>query len=67
LNNELKDLRECVKEFFDKYLDHREESESGKIFAPIEISCCRALMTEPLGELLKKMRILSGAEKREDE
>ena len=69
MNNEfqLKDLRECVKEFFDKCLDHREESESGKIFAPIEISCCRALMTEPLGELLKKMRILSGAEKREDE
>jgi hypothetical protein len=61
------ELESCVKEFFDKYLDHREESESGKIFAPIEISCCRALMTEPLGELLKKMRILSGAEKREDE
>jgi hypothetical protein len=62
LNN---DLQNCVKEFFE-YLDLREESESGKIFAPIEISCCRALLTEPLGELLDKMRILSGAPKRED-
>jgi hypothetical protein len=62
LNNE---LQECVKDFFE-YLDLREESESGKIFAPIEITCCRALLTAPLDELLNRMRILSGAPNRED-
>ena len=56
------ELKECVKEFFEKYLHKREESDSGRMFAPIYVSCCRSLMVQPLGELLNKMRILSGAE-----
>lgn len=59
------ELQDCVKEFFEKYLNRREESDSGKMFAPITVSCCRAMMLEPLDELMEKMRILSGAEKRE--
>ena len=61
--NQPDELKECVKELFEKYLNRREESDSGRMFAPIYVSCCRALMTEPLGELLEKMRVLSGAEK----
>ena len=56
------ELKECVKEFFEKYLHRREESDGGRMFAPIYVSCCRSLMVQPLGELLNKMRILSGAE-----
>ena len=56
------ELKDCVKEFFEKYLNLREESDSGKMFSPITVSCCRAMMLEPLDELLEKMRVLSGAE-----
>jgi len=55
------ELEVCVKEFFEKYLNRTEESDGGKIFHPITISCCRALMLQPLDELLEKMRVLSGA------
>jgi hypothetical protein len=58
------ELRVCVKEFFDKYLNHTEESDSGKMFHPVVISCCRAMETEPLCNLLDKMSELSGAERR---
>ena len=60
--NQPDELKECVKEFFEQYLNHREESDSGRMFAPINLSCCRVMMTGPLGELLEKMRVLSGAE-----
>ena len=56
------ELKECVKEFFEKYLHRREESDGGRMFAPIYVSCCRSMMVQPLGELLNKMRELSGAE-----
>jgi hypothetical protein len=59
-------LRLAVKEFFDKYLDVVEESDSGRIFSPITINCCRALKLEPLGKLLTEMRELSGAELKDD-
>ena len=59
--NQSDELKECVKELFEKYLNRREESDSGRMFAPIYVSCCRALMTEPLGELLERIRVLSGA------
>ena len=59
--NQPDELKECVKELFEKYLNRREESDSGRMFAPIYVSCCRALMTEPLGELLERIRVLSGA------
>ena len=59
------ELRVCVKEFFDKYLNRTEESDSGKMFNPIVVSCSRALMTEPLNNLLARMAELSGAKPKE--
>ena len=59
------ELRLCVKEFFDKYLNRTEESDGGKMFNPIVVSCSRALMTEPLNNLLARMAELSGAEPKE--
>ena len=64
--NQSDELKECVREFFEQYLNRREESDGGRMFAPIYVSCCRVMMTEPLGELLEKMRVLSGAEKVEE-
>ena len=61
--NQPDELKECVREFIEQYLNRREESDGGRMFAPIYVSCCRVMMTEPLGELLEKMRVLSGAEK----
>ena len=58
------ELRVCVKEFFEKYLNRTEESDSGKMFNPIVVSCCRAMMTEPLNNLLDRMAELSGAERK---
>jgi len=59
------ELRVCVKEFFEQYLNHVEESDSGKMFNPIVVSCSRALMTEPLNDLLARMAELSGAKPKE--
>jgi len=58
------ELRAYVKEFFERYLNLVEESDSGKEFNPITISCCRALMVEPLNNLLNRMAELSGAERK---
>ena len=55
------ELRGCVKEFFEKYLNRVEESDEGRQFSPIELTCCRAAMLEPLNNLLDKMAKLSGA------
>ena len=54
-------LKELVKSFFEDYLDRIEVSDMDKEFHPIYISCCRALMTPKLAEVLKEMRELSGA------
>lgn len=51
-------LKECVKEFFE-YLDYQEESDSGRLFNPIQISCCRVMKVEPLDKLLAEMKMLS--------
>jgi hypothetical protein len=59
-------LRRAVKEFFEEYLDVVEESDSGRMFNPITINCCRALKLEPLGRLLIEMRALSGARSEEE-
>ena len=64
--NQPDELKECVREFFEQYLNRREESDSGRMFAPINLSCCRVMMTGPLGELLEKMRVLSGAKQIEE-
>ena len=58
------ELEACVKEFFEKYLNRVEESDSGKMFHPICISCCRAAMLEPLDKLLDRMAKLSGRERK---
>ena len=64
---ELEELRACVKEFFEVYLNLREESDSGRMFAPVQVSSVRSMLVEPLGELLEKMRVLSGAKEADDE
>ena len=64
---ELEELRACVKEFFEKYLNRREESDSGRMFAPVQVSSVRVMLVQPLGELLEKMRVLSGAERVSDD
>ena len=55
------ELKSLVKSFFEDYLDYQEESDSGRVFNPIHISCTRVMMTKPLGELLNRMKELSGA------
>ena len=59
--NEHDELKECVKSFFEDFLNIREESDSGRVFAPITVSCCRAMKLEELNTLLERMRVLSGA------
>ena len=54
----MNDLKECVREFF-KILDSQEESEEGRMFHPVTIKCCRAMMIEPLNKLLDRMKELS--------
>jgi hypothetical protein len=53
------ELKLLVRDFFDKYLDIVEESDGGRQFNPIRISCLRAMKTEPLSKLLERMRELS--------
>jgi hypothetical protein len=60
------ELRNLVKSFFDDYLGIREESDSGRMFSPIYVSCGRVMKMESLSKLLDRMMELSGA-KREDE
>ena len=55
------ELKSLVKDFFENYLDTWEESDSGREFHPITISCCRCMKIEPLDILLKRMRELSEA------
>ncbi len=57
-------LQGLVKEFFDKYLNRVEESDSGTEFSLITLSCCRVMMLEPLNDLLTKMAKLSGAKEK---
>jgi len=61
------ELKACVKSFFEDYLNMRECSDSGRMWAPIAVSCARVMKLDPLGELLERMRVLSGAEKAHDE
>lgn len=46
---------ELIKEFL-SYLDYTDESESGRVFHPVEIGCCRAMIGEALGHVLHEMR-----------
>jgi len=58
---EAEELQILVKSFFEDYLDYQEESDSGRVFNPIHISCTRVMKLEPLAKLLIRMRELSGA------
>jgi hypothetical protein len=64
LTYHLRELQELVKEFFEDYLDVTEESDSGKVFHPIQISCVRCMKLKPLSDLLQRMRELSGAKQK---
>jgi hypothetical protein len=54
------ELQTLVKSFFEDYLNYEEESDSGRVFNPIHVSCTRAMMIEPLAKLLMRMKELSG-------
>ena len=58
---EIEALKAAVRSFFNDYLDQREESDSGRVFAPIYISNCRCMTLDPMSKLMSKMRELSGA------
>ena len=58
--DELRELQTLVKSFFEDYLNYQEESDSGRVFNPIHVSCTRAMMIEPLAKLLMRMKELSG-------
>ena len=55
------ELKGLVKDFFENYLDTWEESDSGREFHPITISCCRCMKIELLNKLMDRMRELSEA------
>jgi hypothetical protein len=52
----LERLQGMVRSLFVDYLDEWEESDSGRPFRPIHISCSRVMKTEPLGKLLEDLR-----------
>jgi hypothetical protein len=57
--NKCDELKAAVKDFFDNYLNYQEESDSGNLFNPVEISCCRAMMVKPLNDLLDRIEKLA--------
>jgi hypothetical protein len=46
---------ELVRELFEM-LDYTEESDGGKIFHPVTITCCRVMMNERLNKLLAELK-----------
>jgi hypothetical protein len=59
-------LEQAVKHFFD-ILNRTEESDSGHIFHPVTINCCRVMWMKDLEDTLTKMAELSNSElKRND-
>ena len=62
---EFEELQALVKSFFEDYLDYQEESDNGRVFNPIHISCVRAMKLEPLYKLLMRIRELSRAKESE--
>lgn len=61
LEEENAELKATVRSFFEDFLNVREESDSGRVFAPITLSSTRCMMIDPLCDILQKMRKLSGA------
>ena len=58
--SEADELKQLVKSLFEDYLNHQEETDEGRVFNPVHISCTRAMMIEPLAKLLNRMKELSG-------
>lgn len=56
-NTEL-ELKFLTKRLFE-ILDTKEESDSGRTFSPVYISCCRAVLGEELNKILPRMKELS--------
>lgn len=52
------EIKQTLKEFF-RLLDMKEESESGKVFSPIQITSYRAMLTPKLSKLLEDMRVFA--------
>lgn len=61
MTDENEELKETVKQFFERFLNVVEESDGGKLFNPTGVSTCRAHKVVPLSNILEKMRKLSGA------
>jgi hypothetical protein len=40
------------------YLDMQEESDNGKMFHPVQISCCRVTLTPVLNDLLDELKTI---------
>jgi len=56
--NPQEELKLLTKRFFE-ILDIREESDSGREFSPVYISCCRILLNQELNKILPKMKELA--------
>jgi hypothetical protein len=54
-------IKELVRELFEM-LDYTEESDGGKIFHPITITCCRVMMNERLNKLLTELKEASNVQ-----
>lgn len=52
------ELKLLVKRFFE-ILDVKEESDLGREFSPVFISCCRVLLGEELKKILPRMKELA--------
>jgi len=51
-------MEELVTSLFKDYLDIEEESDSGYMFHPIAISCCRVMKIDPLNNLMSELKEL---------
>lgn len=52
------EVKADLKRFFEM-LDYTEESDSGNIFHPINIGCCRVMMGVELEGILKRLKAYS--------
>jgi hypothetical protein len=59
-------LEQAVHHFF-SILNRTEESDSGRIFHPVTINCCRVMWMKDLEDTLTKMAELSGSELKRNE
>lgn len=58
MNEKYTELKLLAKKLF-QILDTKEESDSGRTFSPVFISCCRAHLNEELNKILPRMKELS--------